>query len=198
MVNRIDDPSETLLTYLLDDGGIWVVCPKCRGPAKVEMKVAENGRVRDTAELACTSCFNRATSEPPSDPQAPECYGCGTRISIDRPLPVQRGMGIGPPNRRQGCGVCRRLKRGCDPYFGLPFFLKTEIQGREIWAVNRRHLTDLRKFLGATLRERNPRNGISLTAMARLPAWTKVASMRPKVIRTIDKMLQSAERHRLT
>ena len=97
MVNRIDDPSETLLTYLLDDGGIWVVCPKCRGPAKVEMKVAENGRVRDTAELACTSCFNRATSEPPSDPQAPECYGCGTRISIDRPLPVQRAWVSGLP-----------------------------------------------------------------------------------------------------
>lgn len=63
--------------------------------------------------------------------------------------------------------------------------------------MNRHHLADMRMFLGATLRERNPRIGLSLTAMARLPAWTKIASMRPKVVRSIDKMLTTAERHGL-
>lgn len=198
VVSRFNDPSRTLFGYLLDAGGTWVVCPKCSGPASVKVEVDEKDCFGETAELTCTSCLHRSTSLPPPTPPPPYCYGCGTRISIFRPLPKQRGMGLGPPNRRQGCGVCRRLKHGSDPYFGLPFFLKTEIGGKEFWAVNRRHLSDLRMYLGATLRERNPWIGISLTAMARLPAWTKVASMRPKIVRTIDKMLASAERHRLT
>lgn len=124
------------------------------------------------------------------------CHGCGTR-RIDRPIWIHGPDAYFPLNRRERCGFCRRLKLASDPYFGLPFFFKTEIGGKELWALNRRHLADMRMFLGATLRERNPRIGLALTAMARLPAWTKVASMRSKVVRSIDKMLANAEQRGL-
>ena len=172
---------------------MWVVCPRCHGPAKIKIERTESGRLPEAVKLVCTDCSHRAISEFPSNPQAPLCYGCGTR-RIDRPHPGHDAEAIAPQNSRERCGFCRRLKHGCDPYFGLPFFLKTEIGGKQLWALNRRHLEDMRMFVGATLRERNPRIGLSLTAMARLPAWTKAASMRPKIVRSIDKMLVNAER----
>lgn len=87
------------------------------------------------------------------------------------------------------------LAEGCDPYFRLPLFLKAQIAGKEIWAVNVPHLLDLRMYLGAILRER--RSGLSLTAMKRLPSWMKSASMRPKVVRALDRMFETAMAHRL-
>ena len=193
---RINDPSQSIFSYLLDPEGVWVVCPKCHGPARSKIELTQDGRLPEAAKLACTGCSYRATSEFPPNPRSPICYGCGTR-RIDRPDPRYNALDITPHNSRERCGFCRRLKRGYEPHSGLPFFLKTEIGGKELWALSHRHLADMRMFLGATLRERNPHVGLRLTAMARLPAWTKVASMRPKIVRSIDKMLVTAGRHGL-
>lgn len=189
---RVDDPSWSIFTYLLDSDGVWVVCPKCQGPAKIKVELTENQELPEIVKLVCTDCAHSAISKSSSNPQAPRCHGCGTR-RIDRPISSHDTPGISfPLNRRERCTFCRRLKLGSDPYFGLRFFLRAQIGGKEFWALNSRHLADMRMFLGATLRERNPRIGLTLTAMARLPAWTKVASMRKRVVRSVDKMLATA------
>lgn len=195
--SRITDHNRSVFAYLFDREGMWVVCPQCRGPAQIEAEYAKYSWDRELAVLTCRNCLYRSTSAEPPSPPPKRCNSCGMRVSIDDPIPPRRGMGMGPPNRRQGCGFCRRLQNGCDPYFGFPFFLSEQIRGEELWAVNLLHAVDMRRYLGATLRERNP-YGLSLSAMARLPAWTKTALMRPKVVRALDKMIKAAGRYGLT
>jgi len=181
-MKRVDDPSWSIWAYLYDPAGVWVACPSCSGPARVMPEIGKGGHSEHTAQLTCTCCLYRAHSAPPTNPNAPLCHGCGTRISVEQPLPKRKGVGLGPPNRRQGCGLCKRLKCGQDPYFGLQFFMRSDVGGREIWAINRRHLRDMAVFIRARLRERNPAVALSLTAMARLPAWMKTAHMRPRIL----------------
>lgn len=195
-ITRVADPSWSIFSYLLDAGGVWVACPKCHGPARVRIELTENRTLPDAAQIVCMGCLHRAVCGCPSNPQELRCYGCGTR-RIDRPDPAFDAEAITPHHSRERCRYCRSLKHGRDPYSGQPFFLKGEIGGKELWALNRHHLVDMRIFLGATLRERNPDTGLTLTAMARLPAWTKAASIRPRIVRFLDKLLASADRYGL-
>lgn len=192
---RATDPSPSIFSYLMDSGRVWVECPNCKGPAKIVPRLIDGRYIGNTADMSCSACLMNRASKDTVENDTPRCNSCGTRVSIDKPVPKRSCSGKAPPNRRLGCGFCRRLQQGCDPFFGLPFFLKAKVSGKELWAVNRRQATELQYYLSATLRERG--NGMALTAFARLPAWVKTASARPKVLQALRRMLSLADHHHL-
>ncbi|KOV69972.1 hypothetical protein ADL01_21595 [Streptomyces sp. NRRL WC-3618] len=102
-----------------------------------------------------------------------------------------------------GCGLSRMWSGGsvefsvgtavpaCDPYFRLPVWLQTETRHGWLWAYNLEHLTSIRQFVAASLRERAPwcdDTGRKMTLVARLPVWVKSAKNRTEVLRAVDRI----------
>ncbi len=74
----------------------------------------------------------------------------------------------------------------------LPLYLTTQVAGETLWVDNLQHLELLEEYLGAKVRERGPVPG--LTMMARLPAWMKAATTRPKILRGLRHLRERAEK----
>ncbi|GGJ40580.1 hypothetical protein GCM10010121_059540 [Streptomyces brasiliensis] len=62
-----------------------------------------------------------------------------------------------------------------------------------VWAYNLEHLDLIRRFVAASLRERDPwyEHGRKMTCVARLPAWIKRAKNRDEVLRVVDRLRAS-------
>ena len=86
----------------------------------------------------------------------------------------------------RSCGLCRAVN-GCDR---PPLWLRAGTRHGELWAYNLAHLDLIRRFVAASLRERDPwyEHGRKMTCVARLPAWVKSAKNRAEMLRTIDRM----------
>ena len=92
---------------------------------------------------------------------------------------------------------------GRDPFFGLPLWLRASCCGSTLWADNGDQLRVLRRWIGATHRERgsSPPANVgargdpweSETWLERLPGWVTSRKHRGEVIRTIDGLLRRAE-----
>lgn len=107
------------------------------------------------------------------------CGGCGLfRTSGGVPATLPHGA-AGP---------------GTDPYFGRPLQLRRETRHGLLWAYNLDHLDLIRRFAGASLRERAPwyDTGRKMTLVARLPVWVKRAGNRDEVLRALDRMRAGA------
>jgi hypothetical protein len=102
-----------------------------------------------------------------------------------------------------GCGLSRTWSGGSvefsagtaapahDPYFRVPVWLQTETRHGWLWAYNLEHLTYLRQFVAASLRERAPwydDTGRKMTLVAKLPVWIKSAKNRDEVLRAVDRI----------
>ncbi|WP_330286339.1 hypothetical protein [Streptomyces sp. NBC_00576] len=134
----------------------------------------------------------------------------------ERPAHVQRNPHR--PNlraRRLVCGGCGLSRTWCggsvdlsvstavparDPYFGAHLWLQTVTRHGWLWAYNLEHLTNIRQFVAASLRERAPwydDTGRKMTLVARLPVWIKSARNRDEVLRAADRIRAtlSASRH---
>ncbi|GAA3870078.1 hypothetical protein GCM10023084_23930 [Streptomyces lacrimifluminis] len=76
-----------------------------------------------------------------------------------------------------------------DPYFRIPVWLQTETRHGWLWAYNLEHLTHIRRFVAASLRERAPwyDTGQKMTLVARLPVWIKSARNRDEILRAVDR-----------
>jgi len=75
-----------------------------------------------------------------------------------------------------------------DPIFNLPLWFQTEVKGEVFWAYNRKHLSDIRDYASAKLRERKA-TGYT-TMVERLPSFIKSAKNRSAIIKAIDKMMK--------
>jgi hypothetical protein len=80
-----------------------------------------------------------------------------------------------------------------DPYFHAQRRLQTGTRHGLLWAYNPEHLSEIRRFVAAGLRERAPwyDTGQKMTLVARLPAWIKSAKNRDEVLRAIDRLRAS-------
>ncbi|MCT9078318.1 hypothetical protein [Streptomyces fulvoviolaceus] len=89
----------------------------------------------------------------------------------------------------RSCGLSRTSNRCSRP----TLWLRTETRHGVVWAYNLEHLDLLRRFVAASLRERDPwyEHGRKMTYVARLPAWIKSAKNRDEVLRAIDRMRAS-------
>lgn len=82
----------------------------------------------------------------------------------------------------------RRARPG--PLLRHPLWLQTETRHGWLWAYNLEHLTFLRQFVAASLRERAPwyDTGQKMTVVARLPVWIKSAKNRDEVLRAVERI----------
>ncbi|MFI6034673.1 hypothetical protein ACIBBD_11020 [Streptomyces sp. NPDC051315] len=95
----------------------------------------------------------------------------------------------------RSCGLCRVSTGPSAPgrLFQPPLWLRTRTRHGVVWAYNLEHLDLLRRFVAASLRERDPwyEHGRKMTYVARLPAWIKSAKNRAEVLRAIDRLRAS-------
>lgn len=73
-----------------------------------------------------------------------------------------------------------------DPHFGHPLRLVASTRLGVVWAYNARHLTELRAYVSAMLRE--CRGSTNRSLISRLPRWIKLARNRETVLKALDKL----------
>ncbi|HEY6817682.1 MAG TPA: hypothetical protein VI168_19270 [Croceibacterium sp.] len=177
----------------------WVHCPQCDGPAKND--------AQGTECLRCGYMTMQQTSPAPErwariSLRDPRCSHCRNPLPT-RPLPTA-SIKDGDLHVRVKCPACAEIV-DYPADFALPpagasrtettylkLYLTVRVGGETLWVDNLAHLAALEDYLGAKVRERGPVRG--LTMMARLPAWMKSATMRPKVLRGLRHLRERAER----
>mgnify|MGYP000845709296 FL=1 len=184
---------------------VWVVCPRCAGPAYVS--------VRDVLCTRCTwlargaspgywcGCCQKWEGDRPS-PASPvptrltwRCPTCGRRESTSAPLTARAR-----PTRRCACGTAQTLTgrrplmpvaQGVDALYGLPFYLSTPCAGHVLWVANAEHARYLERYVGARIRPRRHRDG-RLELGHFLPAWITSGHNRDTVLRALTHLLARA------
>ncbi|WP_327699010.1 hypothetical protein [Streptomyces sp. NBC_00459] len=141
-------------------GSVLVRCPRCERAAHVQ----RNPHQPDPAIGSVLFASRRLV-----------CGGCGLSRSWSGRSVMFSGSTAAPAR---------------DPYFQIPVWLQTETRHGWLWAYNLEHLTYLRRFVAASLRERAPwyDTGQKMTLVARLPVWVKSAKNRDEVLRAIDRI----------
>lgn len=84
-------------------------------------------------------------------------------------------------------------RRGVDPYFGLPLWLRESV-GREFaWAYNAHHLEDLEFFLDGKWKARRhnlalPRHKSTWSYRTRYPQWMHLTANRTALLKAVERM----------
>lgn len=159
-------------------------------PPTAQIRFADTGvslyaLAENAVHVVCPACHNRAEVAPWLDGQPVSPYS----IRWPRRL-VCRACGHVRdwPGAAKHAGSC--WGRPVDPYFRQPLWLRAECCGNQtLWAFNERHLGILESYVGARLRERGERPG--MTMLARLPAWLKSAKHRTEILRVIGRLRAS-------
>jgi len=177
----------------------WVHCPACDGPAK-----------HDGSTAQCLRCGYRTIQDPAPfssrwariRQEDPRCSHCRNPLPAE-PMPTALEKD-GALHVRVRCPTCGEVvdyradiafpPKGAakPPVVRMRLYLTAQVGGETLWVDNLAHLDALEHYLGAKLRERGPVPG--LTMMARLPAWMKSATMRPKILRSLGHLRDRAER----
>ncbi|WP_233188036.1 hypothetical protein [Actinomyces qiguomingii] len=194
------------ILYAVPRLDVWVVCPRCAGPAHVVRR-----------GVFCTACTWQATGA-----ASGWMCGCCGRWENDRPLPAEptpaelfwrcpscgrrettrtRVSARSRPSRTCACGtrqelidthVSIRVADGHDALYGLPFFLTEPCAGRSLWVANQDHAEYLIDFLGADLRrKRNSNAGRGVEQ--RLPGWMLSHKHRQAVLRGLHRLQARAK-----
>lgn len=78
-----------------------------------------------------------------------------------------------------------------DPLFGLPLWLQAPCCGQILWAYNAEHLSKLREYVAANLRQKEKSEYTRAWSMfARLPQWMSAAKNREAVLSTFRRLEQ--------
>lgn len=80
-----------------------------------------------------------------------------------------------------------KIKDGREPYFGLELWYLSSFQGKPVWALNRKHLEYLIKYLSADLRLK-PSDVICKSQSDHLPTFMKTAKNRERIVKLFKKM----------
>lgn len=135
------------------------------------------------------------------------CPSCGAAAHV-APLPgepLEGWSGLMFAARRltcPGCGLAKTwngrgvalsrssVDQATDPYFDLPLRLQAQTRHGWLWAYNHDHLTQIERYVHATLRERAPwsGSGVKMTMLARLPRWITSAKNRDEILRVIARI----------
>ena len=168
-----------------------VECPKCQSPAIVADHKLACKKCMHTEEAAALVRFNAAVNR--------NCDNCGKPIMVLVPnnLKKVKSLDVSCPHceaKRTYVPVNTDYRlvysnsEAGDPVFNLPLWFQSEIKGQLFWAYNREHLTEIRNYVAARLRERQTLT--HTTMVERLPDFVKAAKNRATVLRTIDKLLR--------
>ena len=184
---------------------VWVVCPRCAGPAHVVSRGvfctactwnAEGGR----SGHWCLCCWawegDRPSPVGPVDTRLDwRCPSCGRRETTRAPLTARsrpvRTCACGAEQRLVGRWSSARVADGVDALYGLPFYLSVPCAGRTLWVANREHAEYLLGYIGAVLRPPGPAGDRELGHF--LPAWMVTRKHRDEVVRGLRRLLRRAE-----
>ena len=75
---------------------------------------------------------------------------------------------------------------GCDPFFGLPLYLREPVKGEMIWFYNKDHMNYIKAYVEADLRNRVTDG--KWTIITRLPNWMKDGKNRGRILKAIAKL----------
>ncbi|UGU15961.1 hypothetical protein LS482_20065 [Sinomicrobium kalidii] len=194
-MNRFQDKNIGIYHF---DNKIIVECPKCRKRAIVTKD--EPNKWLSQRTLKCMNCFytQKGRKIYYQIELKRNCVECGNEINITIPNVNEQKETI--IVKCKNCGdtqihkprnieqVWRFLNIGkpTEMYFGLPLWLTDNFKGHNFWALNYEHLTYLKEYISASLRERNGRTG--WTIVEKLPDWIKSAKNRDKLLKVIEKL----------
>lgn len=177
---RFRNAGETLDSYREP---LLVRCPRCGGRAVFRHR---------TNRLGCQHCGATTCHFWHESVWIQwRCYGCKRWI---------------PPNRRAGadnreqfvdCPGCKRKyilrlprlsgdRRSVQIFSPAALWLQTACAGNILWACNEHHLSAIRTYVTAELRERMP--NVNRSMVSSLPTWVKLAKNRTKVLRAIGRL----------
>jgi hypothetical protein len=164
-------------------------CPKCDRQA-----IVAEGRI------CCLSCTYQLHGNVLGTPRSwsPHCSTCGYRLLGIR-LKAQAISSQLPQTKSVTCPACkqqtdidlqwnidRHSSNAIDPNFGCELWLQISCCGSILWAYNERHLSDLKSYIGSSLRDGQHRRKWSMAT--RLPRWMIIAKNRDAVLKCIDKL----------
>jgi hypothetical protein len=91
------------------------------------------------------------------------------------------------------CNYCGYNKKGTLIFNSKLFdlWLKTDCNGKELWALNEEHLKYLKEFVQAKIRERKKDDELGWSNQSlesRIPNWIKSAKNRDKILKCIQKL----------
>lgn len=177
-----------------------VHCPNCHGKAEVSVPTHFDYK---NAVLKCTSCH---FSEKANDlvryklSGKAKCHQCLAFLDLDsvegyKSIPTYINVTC------HSCYTINQVKENWEPYiakyqesgitdpaFGLPLWFQGSVKGNIIWAYNLRHLTEIKNYVQATLRERTT-DRFKMTMVEKLPDFIKLAKNREEVLKAIERMV---------
>jgi hypothetical protein len=178
-----------------------VHCPKCDGRAEIKIPKPFDYK---NGELKCTSChFSQKTTDLIRYKLAgkAKCHECLEFLNIAttveyKSIPTYVNI------RCNSCQTINKVSENWEPYvlryqdsgiidpvFGLPLWYQDMIKGNIIWAYNLRHLTEIKHYVQATLRERTT-DKFKMTMVERLPDFIKLAKNREEILKVLTQMLE--------
>lgn len=179
----------------------FVHCPKCDGRA--EIKIPQYFDYKNGI-LECTSCHfsekaNDLVRYRPSGKA--KCHQCLAFLDLDsvegyKSIPTYINVTC------HSCHTINQVKENWEPYiakyqeagiidpaFGLPLWFQDSVKGNIIWAHNLRHLTEIKNYVQATLRERTT-DQFKMTMVEKLPNFIKLAKNRKEVLKALQCMVE--------
>jgi DNA-directed RNA polymerase subunit RPC12/RpoP len=175
-----------------------VECPKCKREALVEV---DNPFYLNNGRLHCFNCFFSMLVKDIIRYQVSvkrTCDNCGKTVSKITSNNKSKLSSV-----EVTCNSCG-IKRICkprneeyrmvknnllphDPIFHNTLWLQCLIKGELFWAYNKKQLLEIRKYVEATLRERETND--YTTMVEKLPSFIKQAKNRHLIIKAIDRLL---------
>lgn len=200
--NRFVDKGALLGGLVSRGQKIYCICPKCEGTAVASCESdyaypiwAKNPRVHC---LKCSFELRRAKWLGPVTGIAyGRCSNCGFK-GLRRTIRRRSLTSTTETRTTIPCPACaeatslsirwtfQRLGSAIDPVFGLPLLLRESCCGETLWAFHGDHLSKLKSYIAATLRERVTMKHWSL--FQRLPQWMTAAKNRRAVLQTIGRL----------
>ncbi|NVK51401.1 MAG: hypothetical protein HWD85_00595 [Flavobacteriaceae bacterium] len=178
---------------------VWIKCPKCGEKALVTSQPTNAViPLTNNAEAHCTSCSFKTIERNWSGYYQGfinlSCGYCGTRIThCTKPIKeiyAKENVTCTSCHKKRAYGLLwapYKSNTATDPFFGYDLWLQIEVKNNILWGYNKEHLTYIRTYIEATLREDNSRHKYSL--IANLPQWMVLAKNRDSIVKKIDKLI---------
>ncbi len=184
------------------------VCPNCNGPALITSQLKRAVPfVPTNARVNCLHCSFQLVLDgkwlgPVTGLAKARCPNCGFKW-LKREVHLRRLNTRAPQSVSIACPSCEeatkvriqwtreRFGSPVDPVAGLPLWLKVSCCGQTLWAYNGEHLSKLRAYLAASLRERTTSKHWSM--FNRLPQWMTAGKNREAVLSSIKRLEKKLE-----
>lgn len=193
-MKRFQDKNYTLGHF---ENEIFIQCPKCQLRAIISR---DEPSYFSTRRINCPNCSYTQIGRKESYRVELncKCSNCAADIKFNIPSVNEKKEEVSI--KCSNCGETNNYKPRnirqewlyeyngipTDPYFQLPLWLTESVKGNILWAYNYEHLSYLKEYISADLREKYGRSG--WTMVEKLPAWMTSGKNREAVLKGINKL----------